>query len=35
MRALYAVNEHASFTGYRATVELAKTEVPERHWSRR
>ena len=34
-QALYAVNEHVSFTGYRATFELAETEVSEKHWSRR
>jgi len=34
-RALYAVNRHVDFKAYRATFELADTEVSEKHWSRR
>jgi ABC-type transport system substrate-binding protein len=34
-QALYAVNNHVSFTAHRATFELAETEVDTRHWSRR
>jgi peptide/nickel transport system substrate-binding protein len=33
-QALYAVNEHVHFQPYRATFELADTEVDEGHWSR-
>ena len=34
-QALYAVNRHVDFKAYRATFELADTEVNPRHWSRR
>ena len=34
-QALVAVNNHVSFTGHAATLELAETEVTEDHWSRR
>jgi peptide/nickel transport system substrate-binding protein len=34
-QALYAVNRHVNFTAYRATFELADTEVSPEHWSRR
>jgi peptide/nickel transport system substrate-binding protein len=34
-QALYAVNRHVDFTAYRATFELADTEVDPAHWSRR
>jgi len=34
-QALYAVNEHVDFVAYRATFELAETEVSDQHWSRR
>jgi peptide/nickel transport system substrate-binding protein len=34
-QALVAVNNHVSFTGHAATLELAETEVGEEHWSRR
>ena len=34
-QALYAVNKHVSFLGYRTTFELAETAVDEEHWSRR
>jgi ABC-type transport system substrate-binding protein len=33
--ALYAVNRHVDFKAYRATFELADTEVAPEHWSRR
>jgi ABC-type transport system substrate-binding protein len=33
--ALYAVNRHVDFKAYRATFELADTEVSAEHWSRR
>jgi peptide/nickel transport system substrate-binding protein len=33
--ALYAVNRHVDFKAYRATFELADTEVSPEHWSRR
>jgi peptide/nickel transport system substrate-binding protein len=33
-QALYAVNRHVHFKAYRATFELADTEVDEQHWSR-
>jgi ABC-type transport system substrate-binding protein len=33
--ALYAVNRHVDFKAYRATFELADTEVGTEHWSRR
>jgi ABC-type transport system substrate-binding protein len=33
-QALYAVNRHVRFQAYRATFELADTEVDEEHWSR-
>ena len=33
--ALYAVNRHVDFKAYRATFELADTEVSTEHWSRR
>ncbi|MFZ0090495.1 MAG: ABC transporter substrate-binding protein [Solirubrobacteraceae bacterium] len=33
--ALYAVNRHVEFKAYRATFELADTEVSPEHWSRR
>ena len=33
--ALYAVNRHVEFKAYRATFELAETEVSPEHWSRR
>lgn len=33
--ALYAVNRHVDFKAYRATFELADTEVSTQHWSRR
>jgi ABC-type transport system substrate-binding protein len=33
--ALYAVNRHVDFKAYRATFELADTEVTAEHWSRR
>ncbi len=33
--ALYAVNRHVEFKAYRATFELADTEVSSNHWSRR
>lgn len=32
---LAAVNNHVSFTGHAATLELAETEVSDEHWSRR
>jgi len=34
-QALYAVNQHVDFKAYRATFELADTEVSADHWSRR
>jgi peptide/nickel transport system substrate-binding protein len=34
-QALYAVNRHVDFRAYRATFELADTEVDAAHWSRR
>jgi ABC-type transport system substrate-binding protein len=34
-QALYAVNRHVDFKAYRATFELADTEVDPAHWSRR
>jgi ABC-type transport system substrate-binding protein len=34
-QALYAVNRHVDFKAYRATFELADTEVDADHWSRR
>ena len=34
-QALYAVNRHVDFKAYRATFELADTEVSAQHWSRR
>ena len=34
-QALYAVNRHVDFKAYRATFELADTEVSAEHWSRR
>ena len=34
-QALYAVNRHVDFKAYRATFELADTEVAHAHWSRR
>jgi hypothetical protein len=34
-QALYAVNKHVDFKAYRATLELADTEVDPAHWSRR
>jgi hypothetical protein len=34
-QALYAVNKHVDFKAYRATFELADTEVDPAHWSRR
>jgi peptide/nickel transport system substrate-binding protein len=34
-QALYAVNRHVDFKAYRATFELADTEVAPEHWSRR
>ena len=34
-QALYAVNRHVDFKAYRATFELADTEVGAEHWSRR
>jgi peptide/nickel transport system substrate-binding protein len=34
-QALYAVNRHVEFKAYRATFELADTEVDPAHWSRR
>ena len=34
-QALYAVNRHVRFTGYRTTFELAPTRVGGGHWSRR
>jgi ABC-type transport system substrate-binding protein len=34
-QALYAVNRHVNFKAYRATFELADTEVSPEHWSRR
>ncbi len=34
-QALYAVKRHVTFGAYRTTFELAETEVPEGHWSRR
>jgi ABC-type transport system substrate-binding protein len=34
-QALYAVNRHVDFKAYRATFELADTEVDAEHWSRR
>lgn len=34
-KALYAVNDHVRFVGYRATFELAETEVDDMHWSLR
>jgi ABC-type transport system substrate-binding protein len=34
-QALYAVNRHVDFKAYRATFELADTEVDPTHWSRR
>jgi ABC-type transport system substrate-binding protein len=34
-QALYAVNRHVDFKAYRATFELADTEVDTAHWSRR
>jgi ABC-type transport system substrate-binding protein len=34
-QALYAVNRHVDFKAYRATFELADTEVDPEHWSRR
>jgi ABC-type transport system substrate-binding protein len=33
--ALYAVNRHVDFKAYRATFELADTQVSPQHWSRR
>ena len=33
-QALYAVNKHVNFKAYRATFELADTNVSEQHWSR-
>jgi peptide/nickel transport system substrate-binding protein len=33
--ALYAVNREVDFTAYKATFELAETEVSPEHWSRR
>ncbi|RBY76079.1 hypothetical protein DQ238_18095 [Geodermatophilus sp. TF02-6] len=32
-QALYAVNEHVSFTPYKTTFELAEVTVDEQHWS--
>ena len=32
-QALYAVNEHVTFSPYRTTFELAEVTVDERHWS--
>ena len=34
-QALYAVNRHVDFKAYKATFELADTEVSAEHWSRR
>jgi peptide/nickel transport system substrate-binding protein len=34
-QALYAVNRHVDFKAYRATFELADTNVEPEHWSRR
>jgi len=34
-QALYAVNRHVDFKAYRATFELADTQVSPEHWSRR
>jgi peptide/nickel transport system substrate-binding protein len=34
-QALYAVNKHVTFEPYKTTLELAETEVDERHWSRK
>lgn len=33
-QALYAVNEHVSFSPYRTTFELAEVTVDDAHWSR-
>jgi ABC-type transport system substrate-binding protein len=34
-QAIYAVNRHVDFKGYRTTFELADTDVSPEHWSRR
>ena len=32
-QALYAVNEHVTFSPYKTTFELAEVTVDEQHWS--